>query len=80
MKLMSPYRSVFVVQKLSMIEIGRLDVGGCAVGNGPDVGGERFGIVPLLVRSRRQRLIQVPIELHSQLRYSLFIRCMLISP
>ena len=30
-----------------MIEIRTLDVGGCALGNSPDVGGERFGIAPL---------------------------------
>ena len=30
-----------------MIEIRTLDVGGCALGNSPDFGGERFGIAPL---------------------------------
>ena len=30
-----------------MIEIRTLDMGGCALGNRPDVGGERFGIAPL---------------------------------
>jgi hypothetical protein len=40
-------KAVFVVQELSMIEIRTLDVGGCALGNSPDVGGERFGIAPL---------------------------------
>jgi len=30
-----------------MIEIRTLDVGGCALGNSPDVGGERFGIALL---------------------------------
>jgi hypothetical protein len=34
-------KAVFVVQELSMIEIRTLDVGGCALGNSPDVGGER---------------------------------------
>jgi hypothetical protein len=40
-------KAVFVVQELSMIEIRTLDVGGCVLGNSPDVGGERFGIAPL---------------------------------
>ena len=30
-----------------MIQIRTLDVGGCALGNRPDVGGERFGIARL---------------------------------
>jgi hypothetical protein len=30
-----------------MIQIRTLDVGGCALGNRPDVGGERYGIAPL---------------------------------
>lgn len=32
-----------------MIEIEALDVGGGALGNGPDVCGQRFGIAPLEV-------------------------------
>jgi hypothetical protein len=30
-----------------MIQIGTLDVSGSALGDGPDVGGENFGIAPL---------------------------------
>jgi hypothetical protein len=38
---------MFIVEKLGMIEIWTLDVGGCALGNSPNVGGERFRIARL---------------------------------
>jgi hypothetical protein len=38
---------VFVTEQLSVIEIGRFEVGGSAFGNRPDIGGEHFGILLL---------------------------------
>src|SRR5471030_3148130 len=39
--------TAFIVEELGMIEIGTLDVSGSAPGDGPDVGGENFGIALL---------------------------------
>jgi len=39
-------QAVFVVEEVGVAEIRALDMGG-AISDGPDVGGERFGIAPV---------------------------------
>ena len=40
-------KAVLVVEEFGVIEIGALDMGGGSIRDGPDVGGEGFGIAPV---------------------------------